>query len=103
MFSYCTASFSWTTSIGNASRSSNPSTKSRIWILFSPLRAGTCLHNECLRSQIVAAEGRLPKLDQTLVIGSGGRVETRILIDTVVHRSKVEVGKRTPENWGGGH
>ena len=81
MFAYCTVSFSWTTSMGNASRSSNPSTKSRIWLPFNPLRAGTCLHSECLRSLTAAAGGRLLKLDQTLVRESGGTVETRILID----------------------
>jgi len=66
--------------MGNASRSSKSSKKSRIWSLLSPLRAGIWMHSECLRSLTVAAEGRGFKLDQTFVSDSGGTVETRILI-----------------------
>ena len=80
MFAYYTMSFSRTMSIGNASRSSKPSTKSWVWSPFNPLRAGIWMHSECLRSLTVAAEGKELKLDQTFVSDSGGTVETRILI-----------------------
>ena len=88
-------SLSWTTSIGNSSRSSKLSTNNRIRSLLNPLRAGTCLHSECLRSLTVAGEGKLLKLDQTFVIGSGGMVKTRILIDIVCDQKLATVTRST--------
>lgn len=39
---------------------------------------------------MVAAEGRSPKVAQTFVTESGGRVKTRILIDIVFTDQKVD-------------
>ena len=80
MLTHCTRSFSWTTSMGNASTSSKPSIKSWILSLPNPLRTRIWAHSDRLRSPTVAVGGSELKLDQTFVGDSGGIVETRIRI-----------------------